>query len=534
MRAAIYARVSTDKQRDNYSIPTQIAEILSRAKSAGYTIVGNRYIDPATGLDTQAGNDAVLAFVDDYSSREISRPGLDAALQYLETVGYDTLLVHSLDRMARDPYIRETLEREFLARGASVIYVLGNYDESAEGEVRKDLDATFAKWENAKRVERCNRGKRGKAESGKFVAGRIPFGYKKDPGAACGLVVDQQEAEVVSWIFTAYVEDDTSIREITRLLNERGIIPRMGGKWGKSSVARLLTNTVYIGHCYYNKYKRVDSKRLIERDRNEWIKIPVTPIIDNWIFRAAAEKLADNKANRRKQTTRFYLLSGKVFCSECERSFTTQAAAAGKNRRITEAQSYRHRAKEGHCSNRQVSARILEPMVWDKIKTVLLDPQTLRDGYSASLEQEEAAKIRIQAHYETLQRNQKKLQQERANLNNAYLDPDIGMTKIEYIEQKNRINDSINELNQKIEQAEKDLAKIPIPETLETIEAFADKIRMRLATNRELSREEIRQILDMLHVRVFVDREGKLKSVQGWFSKDNENGGLSPKTLLRK
>ena len=39
-----------------------------------------------------------------------------------------------------------------------------------EGEVRKDMDATFAKWENAKRVERCNRGKRGKAEKDCMLA----------------------------------------------------------------------------------------------------------------------------------------------------------------------------------------------------------------------------------------------------------------------------------------------------------------------------------------------------------------------------
>ena len=57
---------------------------------------------------------------------------------------------------------------EFKKLGVNVEYVLGNYEDSPQGEVRKDLDATFAKWENTKRIEDCNRGKKGKAEAGKY------------------------------------------------------------------------------------------------------------------------------------------------------------------------------------------------------------------------------------------------------------------------------------------------------------------------------------------------------------------------------
>ena len=135
-RAAIYARVSTDIQRDNFSIPSQVAECVRLAKKRGYTIVADQYVNPENGYDTPAGKDAIPAFVDDYSSRELSRPGLDAALLYLEKVGYDVLIVLALDRLARDPYIRQTLEREFTTRGAKVEYVQGSYEETPEGEVR--------------------------------------------------------------------------------------------------------------------------------------------------------------------------------------------------------------------------------------------------------------------------------------------------------------------------------------------------------------------------------------------------------------
>src|SRR6266496_254313 len=180
LRAAMYPRVSTDVQRGNYSIPSQVKDMVRYAEERGYVLVGDRFIDPVTGQDTSKVDGAIPAYVDDYTGTELSRPGLNACLAFLQSTGFDVLIAHSIDRLARDPFFRQTIEREVASLGARVEYVLGNYDESPEGEVRKDLDATFAKWENAKRVERSNRGKKRKAEMGKFVSGRAPYGYRVD------------------------------------------------------------------------------------------------------------------------------------------------------------------------------------------------------------------------------------------------------------------------------------------------------------------------------------------------------------------
>ena len=45
-RAVIYARVSTDVQRDNFSIPSQIAECVNYATSKKYTLLGNQFVNP--------------------------------------------------------------------------------------------------------------------------------------------------------------------------------------------------------------------------------------------------------------------------------------------------------------------------------------------------------------------------------------------------------------------------------------------------------------------------------------------------------
>lgn len=186
-------------------------------------------MDKQSGLDVEKNPNSIPAYVDDYSSREMNRPSLDAALTYLEDYGFDVVVVHSIDRLARDPYIRQTLEKEFFRRGAKVEFALGNYDDSPEGEVRKDMDATFAKWENAKRVERCNRGKRGKAEKGLYVGGRTPYGYILDAKGMGGLSIHPEQAEVVRLIFSLYREENYSMHRIRVELENRSI-PSYTGK----------------------------------------------------------------------------------------------------------------------------------------------------------------------------------------------------------------------------------------------------------------------------------------------------------------
>jgi len=113
-RAVIYARVSTDDQRSNYSIPTQIKDCVNYVNHCGYSLVGERFVNTETGQDVMPDEpNTTRAYVDDYTSRELSRPMLDAVFSFAERAGFDVLAIHCLDRLARDPYIRQTLEREF-------------------------------------------------------------------------------------------------------------------------------------------------------------------------------------------------------------------------------------------------------------------------------------------------------------------------------------------------------------------------------------------------------------------------------------
>jgi site-specific DNA recombinase len=523
-RAIIIGRVSSDAQRDNYSIGTQVRAALAYVKAHGYGLTGDKWVDPDSGRDTEAGI-GLQAYVDDYTSLELSRPGLDAAIAFLETSGYDVAVIHALDRLARDPYIRRTLELEFERRGARVEYVLGNYENSPEGEVRKDMDATFAKWENAKRVERCLRGKRGKAESGLFVAGKAPYGYTVDQDAAGGLAIFQAQADVVVRIFEMYVNEGQSIRSLAADLQRRQVFNHSGStEWGKTSIARILANETYAGLNYYNKWRR-SGRKLKPRPRSEWIAIPVSPIIDRDTFEAAQSRLAGNRQALRRQPKRFYLLGGMIRCTACERQYVSGAQAAGKQRRAVDALYYRHRKSQGDCLCRQFSARVLEPEVWQTLVTALNDPDKLRRGYVASVARQQDAQVKTRAHLEQLERGRAKQEQKLENLAAMYVDPDMKMSKTEYLRQKALIDLELAEVNVKAERASTELAKVPTAQSVEAFDRFTAAIRRRLKANRAPTNDQKRQLMELLHVTVWIAPDGG-RRVDGWFAVENEQPGV--------
>ena len=533
-RAAIYARVSTDMQRDNFSIPSQVAECMKYVESKRYTLVGNQFVDVENGRDVAPDTpNSIPVFVDDYTSRELSRPSLDAAIYFLEQIGYDVLIVHALDRLARDPYIRQTLEREFNKRGARVEYVLGSYEESPEGEIRKDLDATFAKWENAKRVERCMRGKKRKAEGGKWVAGVIPFGYQEDPNSRGVLIIEPTSAAVVQRIFHLYTVENRSIREIARILTDEGHMPYRGGsEWAKTTINHILVNTAYIGNCYFNRRKRVGGKHIL-KDKEEWIQIACPPIIDMPIFDKVQKRMKHNMDYVRKHPSRLYLLSGMILCSECDRPYLAQTAKANKNRRRNDAQSYRHRLKAGHCMNKTMSARVLDPLVWDRVIGILEDPEALLEGYNRSLDQLRDSQSRKFSQIEVLEKGLHKEKVRRQNLNAAYLDPDIKMSKSEYLDQKLQIDNAVQSIELDLLKLRADVEEIPEPASLEALQRFSAEVMEEIYSEGEVSLEKKRQLLEMMHVKVLLKPDGSFK-LAGWFNVDEQDGeGLLGKSSER-
>src|SRR6188474_142729 len=97
--AALYPRVSTDMQRDNYSVPSQIKAMLQLCEERAYKPAGDHWVNPDEGKDCSAG-EGVPAFVEDFTSLEIHRPEFERLISYISRYGADVVLVLSVDRLA--------------------------------------------------------------------------------------------------------------------------------------------------------------------------------------------------------------------------------------------------------------------------------------------------------------------------------------------------------------------------------------------------------------------------------------------------
>jgi hypothetical protein len=260
----------------------------------------------------------------------------------------------------------------------------------------------------------------------------------------------------------------------------------------------------------------LQGKKRLERDHVEWIEIPVSPIIEQWLFDAAEKRFKENLEHMRQNPKYTYLLSGRVWCGCCGHCYAGETHKAGVGRRKTTIQTYRHRESIGHCLNREIKAEYLESAVWEQVVAILKDPKTLRRGYEESLEQQKITHARQQGYLETLYQNKTKLEQAQNNLNAAYIDPDVPLSRKEYIAQKNRIDNELSQVLKEIEETQRDLVVIPSPAELDTLEAFAIEINSRLSLSGP-TLEDKSKILNFLHIKVIVETNGDAR-MEGWFA----------------
>jgi len=206
--AAIYARVSSDRQKENQTIASQTAALREYAESHGYLV-------PAEWV-----------FEDDgYSGSSLIRPGLEAMRDLAAQGQIEAALVYAPDRLSRKYAYQVLLGEEFARCGVSLVFLKAPSEETAEDQLLVQFQGMIAEYERAQIVERTRRGKRHKAQQGLVnVLGGAPYGYryiKKSDNADAYYEINEAEAEIVRAVFDAYTQRGLSINAIAILLNQR-------------------------------------------------------------------------------------------------------------------------------------------------------------------------------------------------------------------------------------------------------------------------------------------------------------------------
>src|SRR6266498_4076813 len=284
MRVGIYARVSTEAQEARGTIGSQL-EVLRARVAAG-------------------GDEPAAEFVDDgYSGARLDRPGLDALRDAAEAGRIAAVWCLSPDRLARSFAYQMLILDELSRLGVAVCFTDSPaIDSDPQARLLGQVQGVIAEYERAKFAERERRGKLYRARAGEVLSRKVPYGYRRvprRPESPAHLIVLEQEAAVVRRIFAEFT-GGASVRRIALALAAEGIpSPEHKAVWPLATIWRLLRNEAYVGRLYWNRTATsfdptLGRNRQRRRPREEWVEIPIPPIVGEETFEAVGRAARDN------------------------------------------------------------------------------------------------------------------------------------------------------------------------------------------------------------------------------------------------
>jgi site-specific DNA recombinase len=520
-RAIIYVRVSTDEQAKGYSLQTQVEGCTRYAQEMGYAIAAT--------------------FQEDYTGTTLDRPALNEMRNFIASdSSISVLIVYDLDRIARKSILQMILEEELHRSGILVEYVIGRYEDTDEGRLQKQIRASIAEYEKAKILERSKRGKRGKAQSGFVLVGdRPPYGYKvnTEPHKAW-LEVDEEEAKIVRLVYQWYLFGNEtkvplSMNAITVKLTELRILTRGDkfsqvakkrdpGVWSSPMVRHILRNETYTGTWHYGKTKIIsDGKeytrkakskcglgKQVPRAREEWVSVPVPPIISQRDFDFAQAKIKSNFQNASRNAKYDYLLGRRLKCSKCNYAYVGRT-------RNEHNQYYYCKGKEQKpislCSMPAFRADLVDVTVWNWLRSLIEDPSNVTQGLRNMQDEVLSANSRVTTRIELIDQQLEDLNNQQTKLLDLFLNGDfskklIDERKIKIDQACRKLLDERNELNSHLDQSVADDTQ------LSEIEEYCSEIRSKLENASFESKRRLIEMFDV-HGKLIIENNQRLIEV---------------------
>ena len=394
-RAALYARVSTDDQRERQTIDAQVTALRELAPHWDLEIVGEYLDDGVSGTLPLEERPAGLRLADDARAGKI-----------------DVVIFYKLDRLARSLRHFLNIVDFFEEIDVGLRSMTETFDTTNPmGRFAVQMMAAVAELERGTIIERTSMGRARVAALGRWSGGVVPFGYHVDSE---GFLATEwtprdghrfSEAEIIQRIFKELVEDHSSANLIARRLNAERIpwwhkyhrrgtdspkyVEKDGAVWWPSNITRIIKSPTYKGlHIYGNK---------IERE--------VPSLVDPAIWEKAQTQLIKNRNLSKREGDHQYLLRGLMKCASCGLVFNGYFSSSAK----TKSRNYYYRcgSQTGDrkiaglsCDAKVINSEWIENLVWEDIKGFVKNPgdviHKLRDQMQAELTEAPHAESRRQ------------------------------------------------------------------------------------------------------------------------------------------
>ena len=149
------------------------------------------------------------------SARNLKRPQIQSIIELIKAKSIDILIIHYLDRLTRSvkdlAYLIELLE-EYSIELVSITESIDTTTPSGRTFIL--MIGVISQWEEDSISWRTKRGMAEALERGYYCKPRVPLGYVRDPQDKRYLIIDDEKAEYIRYIFETVARGIKTANEI--------------------------------------------------------------------------------------------------------------------------------------------------------------------------------------------------------------------------------------------------------------------------------------------------------------------------------
>ena len=324
LRVAAYCRVSTDSEDQINSYKSQVQYYTDLIKSNSEWSLAGIYADEAiTGTQVTKRED-FQRLINDCMNGDI-----------------DLIVTKSISRFARNTLDTLKYVRMLKEKGIAVFFEEENINTlTMDGELLLVILSSVAQQEVENISANVKKGLKMKMQRGELVGFQGCLGYDYHPEDKT-ITVNEEEAEIVRYIFKRYIEGAGG-SVIARELQNLGYKTKRGSTtWAETTVIGIIKNEKYKGDILMGKTFTLDpiSKRRLDNFGEEdqfYVRDHHEAIISEEVFDAAQEILKRRSKPRRLGTdgkrekfSRKYAFSCLLECGFCGGTLTRRSWHSG-------------------------------------------------------------------------------------------------------------------------------------------------------------------------------------------------------------